>query len=307
MAAATAAATATGTATTVTGTSVTSTSSTSATSTTATATATSSTTSVTTRTDTTTATTTTSTSTTSETSTTTTSTFSSTTTTSTSATTTTSTLTTTTATSTTTTTTTEEPIELAMSCAHQEAAFNPIDMLGQVPVQVGNVAECQDRCASVDGCAHYTYWVPQRVCHLQDATAVRSSLKTPGFISGPPACKESEIKGFVKALKSKLPFGLSGVVPPMQRKFARVKEGLHDAVGRVGFGAPAGVLAGLCALAIASMGVAGVRALKRRRPQAVRPGRQLLSCTDSSDSDDGRVPGGGGANDYVLVQDARSQ
>jgi len=223
-----------------------------------------------------------------------------------------------------------------MSCAEEDMAFNPLDMLGQVPQQVGNIAECQDRCASVSGCAHYSYWVPQRVCHLQDSHAVRSSLKSPGFIAGPPTCDVDGLRDLAKgdvrplavqpleqgagregglsrteAQPPKLLFG--AVAMPMQKKFARqawrgVQEGVHTAVGRVGLGTLTAALTALCALGLASLAAAGILLQRRWRSQVGDLERQILPV-DSSDSDDG-CPAGftdrgaaapSSANTYVLV------
>jgi len=73
-----------------------------------------------------------------------------------------------------------------MTCSEADVSYLPLDMVGRVPTQVANVSECQALCASVEGCAHFAYWIPGRHCHIQDANSVRQ----PGelFVSGPPRC-----------------------------------------------------------------------------------------------------------------------
>ena len=50
-----------------------------------------------------------------------------------------------------------------------------------------NALACQARCAGVDSCAVFSYWAPQRHCHLHDVLAPRTD-GLPLWVSGPPRC-----------------------------------------------------------------------------------------------------------------------
>mmetsp|Transcript_14692 Transcript_14692/g.46974 ORF Transcript_14692/g.46974 Transcript_14692/m.46974 type:complete len:423 (-) Transcript_14692:43-1311(-) len=50
-----------------------------------------------------------------------------------------------------------------------------------------NISACQYRCKMTNGCAHYSYWTPQRNCHLQSAFATPQPMRLL-FYSGPPGC-----------------------------------------------------------------------------------------------------------------------
>jgi len=190
-------------------------------------------------------------------------------------------------------------------------------MFGSMPKQVANVAECQAQCALVHGCAHYSYWAPQRLCHLQDARAIRSSLASPDFVAGPPSCLESGPRSLAKGpVQRSFSFGPAKALMPLQKKFLhepwrQVQEGLHLAVGHMGLGTPTAALAIFSALALLSFVASGALLLHRWRGREARPeGGQMLIGTDS-DSDEGCLERGSrgaavpsGANNYVLVSNA---
>lgn len=56
-----------------------------------------------------------------------------------------------------------------------------------LPRQVDGPEQCQQVCADTKGCAHFSYWKLSKHCHLQDAFAVRRTVRI-GFVSGPFRC-----------------------------------------------------------------------------------------------------------------------
>lgn len=50
-----------------------------------------------------------------------------------------------------------------------------------------DVFACQRRCSKTDGCMHFSYWKLAGDCHLQDAYALRQTMRY-GFVSGPFQC-----------------------------------------------------------------------------------------------------------------------
>lgn len=60
-------------------------------------------------------------------------------------------------------------------------------MAGQTRTTELSALDCQRRCSSVSGCAHFAYW-PDRGCHLQAADAV-AQFAGAGVVSGPRACE----------------------------------------------------------------------------------------------------------------------
>jgi len=72
----------------------------------------------------------------------------------------------------------------------RDVAYFPMDM-PSVPfsMEVSPVA-CMQRCASTFGCAHFSFWLQQGHCHLQDGTAQQDPAL--GFTSGPAICSAAE-------------------------------------------------------------------------------------------------------------------
>lgn len=72
----------------------------------------------------------------------------------------------------------------------RDVAYFPMDM-PSVPfsMEVSAVA-CMQRCASTFGCAHFSFWLQQGHCHLQDGPAQRGPAL--GFTSGPASCSAAE-------------------------------------------------------------------------------------------------------------------
>lgn len=75
-----------------------------------------------------------------------------------------------------------------LSCISSGMAYAPQDMEGQSRTTAYSAAQCQERCASVSGCAHFTHFPADYGCHLQDAAASTESI--PGAESGPPTCAQ---------------------------------------------------------------------------------------------------------------------
>jgi len=75
------------------------------------------------------------------------------------------------------------------NCFDYGAAFYPLDMEGTELEHVASAWECQRRCMSREGCAHFSYLESLGHCHLQDFLAARLTLNT-GYSSGPFSCWE---------------------------------------------------------------------------------------------------------------------
>jgi len=89
---------------------------------------------------------------------------------------------------------------VAHDCFVEGKKWAPINMEGQIRSSESSPKKCQERCASVSGCAHFSYWKPREEndknhgnggCHLQDekAHAVNEARAT----SGPPKCPTPQI------------------------------------------------------------------------------------------------------------------
>lgn len=70
-------------------------------------------------------------------------------------------------------------------CYQSSTKYDPLNMGGQQRTQEKTLRDCQKRCESVVGCAHFTYWVDGG-CHLADSTA--KTVKDPSGTAGPPVC-----------------------------------------------------------------------------------------------------------------------
>eukprot|EP00930_Biecheleria_cincta_P012208 TRINITY_DN11570_c0_g1_i5.p1 TRINITY_DN11570_c0_g1~~TRINITY_DN11570_c0_g1_i5.p1 ORF type:complete len:744 (-),score=97.96 TRINITY_DN11570_c0_g1_i5:85-2205(-) len=88
---------------------------------------------------------------------------------------------------TTTTTTTSTP------CYLKNAKYVPVNCCGQGRSVAASAAECQQRCASVSGCCHFSWW-PDGGCHIQDSKASPSS--TPHAKAGPPICNANATQAY---------------------------------------------------------------------------------------------------------------
>eukprot|EP00428_Durinskia_dybowskii_P023738 CAMPEP_0170248342 /NCGR_PEP_ID=MMETSP0116_2-20130129/23965_1 /TAXON_ID=400756 /ORGANISM="Durinskia baltica, Strain CSIRO CS-38" /LENGTH=738 /DNA_ID=CAMNT_0010499233 /DNA_START=51 /DNA_END=2267 /DNA_ORIENTATION=- len=73
-----------------------------------------------------------------------------------------------------------------MDCTERDTTYDPLDMDGHPMKIVEDVTACQERCAAIEDCAHYSFWKTERHCHVHGTTAVPHSQ--PDFLSGPPTC-----------------------------------------------------------------------------------------------------------------------
>jgi len=88
-----------------------------------------------------------------------------------------------TAASSTTTTTT-----IDTTCFEDGVHYEPVDMNGQSRTSEATANACQQRCASVTGCAHFSWW-RDGGCHLQDSNATRQQNRAAR--AGIPTCATS--------------------------------------------------------------------------------------------------------------------
>ncbi|CAE7551788.1 ANK1 [Symbiodinium necroappetens] len=72
----------------------------------------------------------------------------------------------------------------AGGCLSEGVSYDPLDMKGQSRTS-GSLKKCQQRCAGVRGCVHFSFWADGG-CHLQDDRAVAKG--SPGAMSGRPNC-----------------------------------------------------------------------------------------------------------------------
>eukprot|EP00445_Apocalathium_hangoei_P008439 CAMPEP_0203867604 /NCGR_PEP_ID=MMETSP0359-20131031/16619_1 /ASSEMBLY_ACC=CAM_ASM_000338 /TAXON_ID=268821 /ORGANISM="Scrippsiella Hangoei, Strain SHTV-5" /LENGTH=454 /DNA_ID=CAMNT_0050785881 /DNA_START=1 /DNA_END=1365 /DNA_ORIENTATION=- len=73
-------------------------------------------------------------------------------------------------------------------CLDSDRSWEQIDMLGSMPQAEDDAWACQARCASTQGCFHFSYHKFTKLCHLQDAFAVSRTTGQEGYISGPFRC-----------------------------------------------------------------------------------------------------------------------
>merc|ERR1719476_962008 len=85
------------------------------------------------------------------------------------------------------TTTTTNKTATQATCFESHKKYTPIDMSGQGRSVETSASGCQQRCASVSGCAHFSYW-PDGACHLQ-ANAASKVFDAWRATTGPPSCE----------------------------------------------------------------------------------------------------------------------
>jgi len=78
-----------------------------------------------------------------------------------------------------------------LGCSEKDVAYI-LDLPGHAVSLEQGIAACQMRCARAPGCAHFSYWPPQRHCRLHGILA-EPLPGQPLWISGPPGCKESQV------------------------------------------------------------------------------------------------------------------
>jgi len=74
----------------------------------------------------------------------------------------------------------------ADACFESGNHFEPKDMKEQGRSIETSAAMCQERCSSVDGCEHFSWWADGG-CHLQDESAVRQGSRCT-TVAGPRSC-----------------------------------------------------------------------------------------------------------------------
>eukprot|EP00931_Biecheleriopsis_adriatica_P074121 TRINITY_DN48257_c0_g1_i1.p1 TRINITY_DN48257_c0_g1~~TRINITY_DN48257_c0_g1_i1.p1 ORF type:complete len:1473 (+),score=240.55 TRINITY_DN48257_c0_g1_i1:50-4468(+) len=77
----------------------------------------------------------------------------------------------------------------AEDCFQTTVLYNPMDMNGQNRSVAASARSCQKRCASVSGCAHFSFWGDEG-CHLHDGNATASDDSPVIPVTGPPTCPQ---------------------------------------------------------------------------------------------------------------------
>lgn len=72
-------------------------------------------------------------------------------------------------------------------CFEKDVAYLPLDMLGTEMTREALPSLCQARCASTDGCSHFSFYPEGGFCHLQAASALHTPLSL-GALAGPQHC-----------------------------------------------------------------------------------------------------------------------
>jgi len=72
-------------------------------------------------------------------------------------------------------------------CFTRNRAYNPIDMLGVIPLAASGPEECQERCKQQSGCKYFSFDHISMVCHLEDKWATMGPVPVL-FVAGPQVC-----------------------------------------------------------------------------------------------------------------------
>jgi len=73
-------------------------------------------------------------------------------------------------------------------CLEENVTYEPLDMTGQPFTKEDNITMCKKRCAAIEECEHFAYWLPGGDCHVQDVLATKTTNRFL-FISGKIGCK----------------------------------------------------------------------------------------------------------------------
>lgn len=79
-----------------------------------------------------------------------------------------------------------------------------------------NIASCQKRCMGVPSCAHFSFWEPSNLCHIQNDVAVARTNQV-GYLSGPPSCEqggERELELASSALEERICYQSNSAFSP---------------------------------------------------------------------------------------------
>ncbi|CAE6931190.1 unnamed protein product [Symbiodinium sp. CCMP2592] len=79
-------------------------------------------------------------------------------------------------------------VQDVVSCLDRYARYEPLDLPGEGRSQETNVRACQQRCASVAACSHFSFF-RDGGCHLQDSSA--GLVPDEDAFCGPPRCASS--------------------------------------------------------------------------------------------------------------------
>lgn len=82
-----------------------------------------------------------------------------------------------------------------MSCFQVDTLYQPLDMPGHAFTIAADAWACQLRCASLEGCAHFSFFRRgiDGDCHISDKNA-HPQEESLGFVSGPQVCQEDKKK-----------------------------------------------------------------------------------------------------------------
>lgn len=76
-----------------------------------------------------------------------------------------------------------------VGCFTPHSQYLPLNMPGQRRSKEPSGEACQKRCASVVGCAHFSWWTTDNGCHIQDTRAkLVTNFNARAVLAGPPAC-----------------------------------------------------------------------------------------------------------------------
>lgn len=86
--------------------------------------------------------------------------------------------------------TTSSPAAPEADCHRLNAKYVPLNMVGQERSKTTSAIACQNRCASVRSCAHFSWWLDGG-CHIQDSQA--SLVSDIGPFAGPRSCQNQTV------------------------------------------------------------------------------------------------------------------
>lgn len=97
------------------------------------------------------------------------------------------------------------------SCYHLSASYSPLDMPSAGRTREVNYEQCQFRCFKTKNCAHFTYFMEDKGCHLQNCASTMVYL--PGSIAGDAMCTEEEKAKFEEHMRSLPRMGKHDAIP----------------------------------------------------------------------------------------------
>lgn len=97
------------------------------------------------------------------------------------------------------------------SCYHLSASYSPLDMPSAGRTREVNYEQCQFRCFKTKNCAHFTYFMEDKGCHLQETASTMVFL--PGSIAGDAKCTAEEKAKFEEHMRSLPRMGKNDAIP----------------------------------------------------------------------------------------------